>query len=516
MGNSVKPTCVYLIGAGPGDPGLISVRALDILKSADAVIYDYLVDPRLLDVVPETAVMRFVGKKGYERHITQEEINDCLIKVAREVGGCIVRLKGGDPFVFGRGGEEAIALAKAGIAFKVVPGITSGIAAAAYADIPVTHRGISTSVTLVTGNEDPAKEQSSIDWKALCLLVNQGSTVCFYMGIKNLGFISEQLLKAGAKNNIPVAIVQQGTTLLQRHIITSIENMASDAQASRMEAPAIVVVGNVASLEDELKYRTRLPLETKRIMVTRSSEQANVFSEKLRALGADVIEVPVVKQVLPDDLCALDDAIERLDSYQWLAFTSANGVKFFFERLSFKNKDARALAGIKIAAMGSGTASALRERHIIADVVPGVYRAEEMASAMLEAGCAPKQCVLLARAQVARDALPQILGEAGVEVDVVSAYKTVLPDENNLALLRELVCSGAVDGITVTSSSIAKHLYEALGGDIDLINKIDVFSIGPITSKTLNDLGINVRAQASVYDIPGLTECIRQTYERKE
>lgn len=266
-----KPTCVYLVGAGPGDPGLLTLAAKELLRRADAVVYDYLVDPRVVALAPSTARKEYVGKRGYSKHITQDQINQLLIDVANVHGGCIVRLKGGDPFVFGRGGEEALALVEAGIPFKVVPAVTSGIAAPAYADIPVTHRGVSSSVTFVTGNEDPRKNESAPDWSALAALAAKGSTLCFYMGVRNLSLISEILQESGLDGNVPAALVQQGTTLSQKSAVTTVARLAEDAAAAGIQAPAMTLIGQVASLGETLGSRTRLPLEGKRIVVTRSN-----------------------------------------------------------------------------------------------------------------------------------------------------------------------------------------------------------------------------------------------------
>lgn len=511
-----KPTCVYLVGAGPGDPGLLTLAAKELLCRADVVVYDYLVDPRVVALAPSTARKEYVGKRGYSEHVTQAQINQLLIDIANTHGGCIVRLKGGDPFVFGRGGEEALALVEAGIPFKVVPAVTSGIAAPAYADIPVTHRGVSSSVTFVTGNEDPRKNESALDWNALAALAAKGSTLCFYMGVRNLSLISQKLQESGLDGSTPAALIQQGTTLSQKSAITTVARLAKDAAAAGIQAPAITLIGQVASLSETLGNRKKLPLEGKRIVVTRSRAEASALSAELRALGATTVGIPVIEQVAAKDTGALRDAVLNARSYDWIVFTSPNGAQYFFSEMDRQGLDVRSLAGCKIAAMGPGTASKLREHGIIADTVPSAYRAEALAEALIGAGAGTGTRVLIPRAEVARKELPQMLQEAGAVVDVVSAYQTVMPDQRELELLKSLLRDGLADAITVTSSSVAKHLYQTMAEEPELLDGVDVFSIGPITTSTMNELGIAVADQAESYDIEGLVRCIERYYEKGE
>ncbi|MDO4890658.1 MAG: uroporphyrinogen-III C-methyltransferase, partial [Coriobacteriaceae bacterium] len=354
--------CVYLVGAGPGDVELLTLRGARLLEQADIVVYDYLANAALVGRVKPGAEAIYVGKKGFSAHVTQDEINAIIVEKARELekrgGGTLVRLKGGDPFVFGRGGEEALALAAAGIAFEVVPGVTSGIAAPAYAGIPVTHRGIASSVTFITGHEDPTKNASAIDWAALARLAGKGGTLCFYMGMRNLELIAERLVQNGAPASTPAALVRWGTTNAQQVLVATLNDVAPRARAEGFGAPAIILVGPVASLRERLAWFENRPLFGRTIVVTRSRSQASVFSAQLRGLGADVVEFPTIAFSEPDDFGPLDAALAQLDAYDWLVFTSVNGVDAFFARLAraaqtgqARFADARALAGARVAAI---------------------------------------------------------------------------------------------------------------------------------------------------------------------
>ncbi|MDY3129339.1 MAG: uroporphyrinogen-III C-methyltransferase [Berryella intestinalis] len=534
--SNVGSVCVYLVGAGPGDPGLMSVRGLSLLERADVVVYDYLSSDKLLEHARPDAELVFVGKKGFEKHIGQDEINRILVEKARELerraqdGGdanraprraegpsalrapSVVRLKGGDPFVFGRGGEEALALAEAGIRFEVVPGMTSGIAAPAYAGVPVTHRGVSTSVTLVTGNEDPSKDASTVDWPSLAGLVKQGSTVCFYMGVRNLPLISEKLAACGAPSDVPVALVQWGTTTRQKTCIATLETAARKAREAGIEAPAIIVVGAVADLRERIAWFEDRPLFGRRLVVTRSREQAGSLSSLLREQGAEVFELPTISIVDPESFDPLDTALSQLGSYDWLIFTSVNGVERFFERLGgseLRFRDARALATCRVAAIGPATAAKLRAHGIVADVVPGEYRAEAVHRALRDAGFSSGQRVLIPRALEAREVLPQLLRADGGEVDVVPAYRTVAADSECLREFASLVEAGAIDGVTFASSSAVRNLTAALGDRAAaLLGRVGLFSIGPITSDTVEKAGLEVTAEAAEFTIPGLVDAL--------
>ena len=505
---------VYLVGSGPGDAGLITVRGRELLRRADAVVYDYLAPAELLDEVPAEAERVYVGKKGFSAHVTQGEINELIAAKAREVaergGSCVVRLKGGDPFVFGRGGEEALALAEAGVPFQVVPGVTSGVAAPAYAGIPVTHRTVASTVTFVTGHEDPTKNESAVDWAALAALAAAGGTLCFYMGMRNLGLVSGRLQERGLPAGFPVALVQWGTTARQRTLVSTLAAVEDDAREAGIGAPAIILVGEAAKLRDELSWFERRPLFARRFAVTRSRSQASGLVARLRELGADVIEFPTIAFAEPDDFGPLDEALARLGDYSWVVFTSVNGVDAFFERL---DGDARSLAGVRVAAIGPATAARLAQHGIVADVVPGEYRGEAVFEAMRDAGSLSGARVLIARAQEAREALPELLCEAGAEVDVVAAYKTVAPNGDGAEELARRLEAGDIDGVTFTSSSTARNLVALLGDDAVALRNAMLFSIGPITSATLRDLGFDDIVEADEYTIDGLLAAILEENE---
>ena len=525
--------CVYLVGAGPGDVELLTLRGARLLEQADIVVYDYLANAALVDHVKPSAELLYVGKKGFSAHVTQDEINALLVQKARELdacgGGVLVRLKGGDPFVFGRGGEEALALSAAGIPFEVVPGVTSGIAAPAYAGIPVTHRGIASSVTFITGHEDPTKNASAIDWTALARLAQKGGTLCFYMGMRNLELIAGRLAEQGVSADTPVALVRWGTTSNQQTLVACIEDVAIRAREAGFGAPAIILVGPVASLREKLSWFEERPLFGRRIVVTRSRSQASTFSARLRELGADVVELPTIAFAEPDDYSPLDQAIRRMASYDWVVFTSVNGVDAFFSRLALlaadatscpiRHADARALAGACVAAIGPATAKRLQDHGIRADVLPGEYRGEAVFDAIADAsarfGISLQEArVLVPRAQVAREVLPDLLRDAGAQVDVVAAYQTVLPEGDAAAELAEAIATGDIDAVTFTSSSTARNLLALLGDRAEALHGVDVFSIGPITSKTLADAGFAPTCEAEEYTIPGLVDALVKTYQR--
>lgn len=525
--------CVYLVGSGPGDPGLITVRAADLLAGADVVVHDYLAGSAFADRVKPRAEVIYVGKKGFTAHVTQPEINALLVRKARELeargGGSLVRLKGGDPFVFGRGGEEALALRAAGVPFEVVPGITSGIAAPAYAGIPVTHRGLASTLTFVTGHEDPSKEVSAIDWPALARLAGAGGTLCFYMGMRNLPLIAKRLMESGLDARMPAAVVQWGTSAAQRAVTAPLWEIPSRAAAAGLGAPAIILVGQVASLRDELSWFEKRPLFGRRIVVTRSRAQAGGLSARLAELGAQVVEFPTIAFAEPDDgFEALDAAIGRLAEYAWVVFTSVNGVDAFFDRLErsaavgrVPSGDARALAGTRVAAIGPATAARLAGHGIQADAVPAEYRGEAAFEAIAGASAAAGVSlagarVLVSRAQEAREALPALLRAAGAQVDVAPAYKTVAPEGSAVGELKEMLAARTVDAVTFTSSSTARNLLSALGDDRPLLGRARLFSIGPVTSATLADAGFPPYAQAAEYTIPGLVNVLVGAYGGRE
>lgn len=518
MGKSARGK-VYLVGAGPGDLGLITVRGLELVKRADAVVYDYLSSGDFLDCVREDAEVFYVGKKGFGEHVSQAEINELLVRLATEgaPGRVIVRLKGGDPFVFGRGGEEALALAEHKIPFEVVPGVTSGLAAPMYAGVPVTQRKVASSVTLVTGHEDPTREETGVDWPALAALVRRGNTVCFYMGMRTLPEISGRLLEEGADASTPAALVRWGTTSHQETLVATLGTVAEEAERARFASPAIIVVGQVVSYRGKLSWFERLPLFGRTIAVTRSRAQAGDFVRQLESRGADVHAFPVIDFSCPDSFEGLDRGIERLATYDWVVFTSANGAERFFDRLArVHGGDARSFGGAKIAAIGPATSRALEAHGIRADAVPQQYRAEgvfEAIRASVGEGALSGARVLIPRAQTARETLPEMLRAAGAIVDVAAAYKTVLPERSRVEELVGLLERGEVDALPFTASSTARNLVELLGKRAkELLGDVDLFSIGPVTSETLHDFGLRVAAQAEEYTIPGLVSAIEGYY----
>ena len=406
-----------LVGAGPGDPNLLTLAGAAALSRADVVVYDYLANPALLAHAPQDAERVYVGKKGFSEHVTQRQINELLVQRARDLaargGGVLVRLKGGDPFVFGRGGEEALALAEAGFPCPIVPGVTSGVAAPAFAGIPVTHRGLASSVTFVTGSEDPTKAETAVDWSGIA---HGADTLCFYMGVRNLPVIARRLMEAGRSADTPVSLVRWGTTPMQEVLAGTLATIAERAAAVGFKAPAIIVVGAVAALRERLAWYEPGPLAGTTVAVTRTRAQASGLTERLRALGASVIELPVISIAAPSSFSGVDSCIERLAGYRFVVFTSANGVKAFFERLVLAGLDARALACARIAAIGPATAAELAERGIVADLVPGEFRAEAVADLLIEAGLTDGDWVLVPRALEARDVLPRMLRACGARV----------------------------------------------------------------------------------------------------
>ncbi len=496
---------VYLVGAGPGDFRLISVKACDCLKKAEVVVYDRLADERILSYAPETAEFIYVGKASNQHTMKQEDINRLLADKAKE-GKCVVRLKGGDPFVFGRGGEEALLLEEEGLPFEIVPGITSAISVPAYAGIPVTHRAVATSFAVVTGHEDPTKGESNMRWDKLSTGVD---TLVFLMGVANLPHITKQLMENGRSGDTPAAVIRWGTKPEQRVLMTTVAKAAGDVEKAQLKPPAIFIVGDVVSLREKLQWFDRPdthPLFGKTVLVTRARSQASKLTGALEELGAKCIEIPAIKLQPPtDNYAALDEAVSHLSDYQWLIFTSTNGVEGFFRRLAMAEKDARVLGNARIAAIGTATADELKKHGIIADIVPKEFRAEGIVEALgseISAGIK----ILIPRAQEAREVLPEALRKLGASVDVASVYETVAACEN-AEPLREMLKSGEVDLITFTSSSTVKNLVKALGGTEE-IRHIKTAVIGPITAETCRKNGIEPDIVAETYTIDGLVEAI--------
>jgi uroporphyrinogen III methyltransferase/synthase len=493
---------VWLIGAGPGDPGLLTLRGAEALAAADVVVYDYLANPALLALARPEAEQIYVGKKAGRHTLSQDEINALLVQRGL-AGDRVARLKGGDPFVFGRGGEEALALVQAGVSFAVVPGVTSAVAAPAYAGIPVTHRGLASSLAVITGHEDPSKEESALDWSRLATGVD---TLVFLMGVGNLPRIVEQLVAHGRPAATPVALVRWGTMPDQQVVSGTLADIAQKVKAAGLKPPAVTIVGPVAGLRDQLRWFEDRPLWGQRVLVTRTRQQASVLSAQLQALGAEAIELPTIRIAPPDDWAPLDGAIAELKNYHWIIFTSVNGVQNFWERLAHAGLDARDLYGVKLAAIGPATAAELGSRGLRVDYVPGEYVAEAVAAGL---GEMEGKRVLLPRADIARPTLAKLLREAGAQVLEVSAYRTLRPAVD-AGELRKLLAGITV--ATFTSSSTVRNLAAMVQeAGLNLVQSLQgavVACIGPITAETAQELGLPVHIVAQAYTIDGLIEAL--------
>ena len=503
---TTHPAMVYLVGAGPGDYGLVTLKAIECLKRADVVVYDHLADPRILQWAPESAERIYVGKISAHHTMKQEGISELL--AAKAISGkTVVRLKGGDPFVFGRGGEEGIVLRKAGVPFEIVPGVTSAISVPAYAGIPVTHRAIARSFAVVTGHKDPTTD-GDVNWEALATATD---TIVFLMGIANLKAITENLVKYGRDPETPAAVIRWGTKPEQRVLTTTVGTAAEDVVKNGLKPPAIFIVGDVVKLREELQWFDNLaqrPLFGKKVLVTRARAQASKLTMALEQLGADVREVPAIALADPSDgYAAIDAAIAKLCDYQWIIFTSTNGVERFFQRLENAGKDTRALGYAQVAAIGSATAEKLATYGIRADVVPTVYRAEGILDA-LKGKLPPHANILIPRAEQAREILPKTLREQGYTIDVAPVYQTVTAEADGAALRQELE-QGGYDIVTFTSSSTVTNLVKILG-DAEPLKSTKVACIGPVTAETAKKNGIEANIVAETYTIDGLVAAIRE------
>jgi uroporphyrinogen III methyltransferase/synthase len=486
---------VHLVGAGPGDPGLLTARALESIAAADVILYDRLIPSAALDGARPDAELLFVGKQGGGESVPQEQTERLMVSRARE-GKLVVRLKGGDPFVFGRGGEEALTLRAAGIPFEVVPGVTAGVAALAYAGIPVTHRGLSSAVALVTGRTG---EESELDWPALAAFPG---TLVFYMGVGRLAQIAAALIEAGRAAAEPAAVIEAGTLPTQRTVLATLETLAERVRDERIGSPAITVVGPVASLADELSWLPDRPLAGRTVAVTRARAQASGLAGSLQGLGAAVVQAPVIRtEPLPGP--ALDPA-----EYDLVCLTSPNAVAGLFERLAAGGRDARALAGARIASIGPGTSRALTERGITADIAPVRSVAEGLIEALADV---PVSRALVARAEQAREELPDALRARGVEVDVLALYRTHVEPLSAEVLAQ----AQAADYITFTSASTVRNFLQATGKDAGanagrggLSPRTRVVSIGPVTSEELREHGMTPDVEAERHDIDGLLQAL--------
>ena len=503
---------VYLIGAGPGDPGLITVKGQECIARADVVIYDHLANEELLSFASADAELIYAGKVGGIHNREQRQINELLVEKAL-AGKVVARLKGGDPFVFGRGGEECEALADAGILFEVVPGVTAGIGAPAYAGIPLTHRDVTTSVAFVTGHEHPGKETSEIDWERLSL---GSGTVVFYMGMKNLPQITENLIAHGRSPETPVALIRWGTRPEQQILIGTLVDIAGKAGKAGFKAPAIIVVGEVVKLRGKLRWFDNRPLSGRGILVTRAVEQAGEFSVMLAELGARVHECPTISIVPPDDYSELDGAIASLGGFQWLIFTSVNAVKYFFARLALQGLDTRAIGSCRVCAVGPKSAAALLSCGVKADLVPDDYKAEGVIAAFRAIDVKGKR-FLFPMGDKARDVIPSGLTGLGGEVIAPVAYCNVipafLPDPVMLALEEK-----KIDCVTFTSSSTVENLCAMLGENrfLHLLEGVAVAAIGPVTARTCRDLGLEVRIEPDKYTLEALSEAMVKYFAGKQ
>ncbi|MGH7925397.1 MAG: uroporphyrinogen-III C-methyltransferase, partial [Candidatus Binatus sp.] len=501
---------VFLVGAGPGASDLITIRGADVLSRADVVIYDNLVSPELLRLVPSNAELIYAGKKGgSEKSIEQPALNAILIEHARH-GRVVVRLKGGDPFIFGRGGEEAEALARAQVEFEVVPGITSAIAGPAFAGVPLTHREHGSFVAFVTGHEDEFKDaRSTVPWEQLVAATARGGTLVILMATARMRATLDRIRAAGLPETTPAIAVQWATTAAQKTVSATLATLADASAHQEIGAPAVIVVGECAGLREHLKWVEHMPLFGRTVVVTRARAAASEFAAALRRLGAEVVEFPTIETAPPRSFAALDRAIKRIDSFDWIIFTSAMGVECFVKRLKSRGRDIRELGDASIAAIGPATAARLADYAIRVTAVPDEYRAERIISAIGIKRIRGKR-FLIPRAEVAREALPEILRDKGArEVVVASTYRTVKPKVAQIDRMRQLIASKSIDLVTFTSSSTVTNFCDLIGTPTKGLNAA---AIGPITAATAKDRGFEVVVKPAKYTIEALTEAIREFF----
>ncbi len=502
---------VYLIGAGPGDPGLITVKGLECVKKADTIIYDYLANERLLEHRRHDAELIYVGKQGGRHTLPQEQINSLIVKKAKE-GKIVARLKGGDPFIFGRGGEEAEDLVDNGIPFEVVPGVTAATAVPTYAGIPLTHREHTASVAFVTGHEDPTKEESKVHWDRIATGIG---TLVFFMGMKNLQNIVDNLVSHGREPGTPVALIQWGTRTDQKVVTGTLQDIVARVKDAKLGPPAIIVVGEVVRLRQKLNWYESKPLFGKRIVVTRSRGQASAFAEKLIDLGATTVEFPTIEVVPPSSWDELDSALNAISTYHWIIFTSANAVKFFMDRLRSLGKDLRILKDITICAVGPKTAESLESYGLRADLIPAEFKAEGVLKAL---GGINVQGLkfLIPRAKVAREIIPEKLRMLGAEVTVATTYENVKPT-SDLDRVRKLFLDKKISAVTFTSSSTVHNFVEILGQKEykKLLDGVAVACIGPVTAKTAEEYGMKIDVMPKEYTIPDFVDALADYYKKR-
>ncbi len=496
---SRKTGRVYIIGAGPGDPGLFTVKGIECLREADVLIYDHLIGEEILGYAGSSARLIYAGKQGGDHTLSQDEINRKLVEEASQ-GRVVARLKGGDPFIFGRGGEEAEVLAKAGIPFEVVPGVTSAIAVPAYAGIPLTHRGFTSTVAFITGHEDPTKETSDIDWKALAGI----GTLVFLMGVKNLPKIAASLIRHGKDPETPAALIRWGTTADQETLSGTLSSIDNLAIKKGFSPPSILVVGRVSGLRESLDWFERKPLFGRGVVITRPEAQAAGLADLLRRQGARVIAFPTIRIVPPENWRETDRALERLADYRWIVFTSANGVRYFFARLRETGRDIRELKGIQICTIGPATAATIEAMGIRVDLVPDSYISEGVVRAFADRDVQGRK-ILLPRAEAARDVIPEGLAALGAAVDVVTVYRTVTSGRRKEELA-PLLRDGKVDVVTFTSPSTVFHFFDIMGRDCRLPPQVKIAAIGPVTAAAVKKAGLKVDILQETFTIEGLVD----------
>lgn len=506
----MKKGKVYLIGAGPGDIKLITLKGLECIKKADVIVYDRLANSRLLTSARADAKLIYVGKSPERHTLTQDEINQVLVEEASK-GLTVARLKGGDPFVFGRGGEEAEVLLNAGIPYEIIPGITSAIGVPAYAGIPVTHRDFTSTFTVITGNEDPTKEDSNIDWDRLG---KDPGTLIFLMGVGNLPKIVEQLIIHGKSPQTPIALIRWGTRPEQQVVTGTLDNIVSEVNRIGLKSPAVIIVGEVVKLREKLQWFETKPLFGKRVLVTRSREQASSLSEKIEELGGEAWEYPTIAIEKPFSLGPLDEAIKKSSSFDWIIFTSVNAVNAFFNRMKELKIDIRKLANVNFCAIGPKTKKIIENKGILVDYVPEVFQAEAIFDGLKDL-LKPGQRILLPRADLARPFLVESLKRLNLDVTEVIAYRTVKNSANSQDLLEKLI-NKEIHVITFTSSSTVRNFMELIkeNNTDQLLDGITIACIGPITAGTAQQLGLSVDIVAESFTIEGLIECLIDYFKK--
>lgn len=495
----------YLVGAGPGDPELLTLKGRRCLAQAEVVVYDYLCNPTLLRWAPPEAEVIYAGKQAGAHTLKQEEINRLLVEHTGQ-GRRVVRLKGGDPYLFGRGGEEAMALAEAGLAFEVVPGISSALAGPAYAGIPVTHRKLTSSLTIFTGHDDPAKEESLVRFKSLA---SSGATLVMLMGVEKLEEVTRRLIDEGADRGLPAALIRWATTGRQEVLTATLESIAGQAREKGWRPPSLAVFGEVVRLRDELDWFGKKPLHRQRIVVTRTRAQAGALSERLTELGADAVELPVIRIESRAREAAFEEMVRDAHAYDWIIFTSPNGAGIFFETFYRLYRDAREIGAARFAVMGPGTGRVVGANHFQVDLMPEKYVAEELLEAFAKQGSVENQRLLLVRAEEVRDVLAKGLMERGAILDEAVAYRTV-PEAGAPAAVLQRLAEDGTDWVTFTSASTVKNFFEA---NVELPEGWKAASIGPITSEELRRHGIEPSVEADPHDIPGLVEALSRARE---